>query len=290
VLVAVGDETSKAYITAFHNHWFKYFGTPRYILSDNGACFASEFTAKYYKERGILPIHITPRNPQANGIAERINRPITDAISMLIGTGDDWENLMPYLQLMLNTRCHPVLGMSPLEAVMGHVTLFADDHDNTESRTNLEHLKRMQTIRKSIEQVYSGMQRSLKPRLLKYIKIKRYSPGDSVRIFIKRSDTHKRAERWSEPMTVIKCSSPHDRHPVNYLIKDKAGKASTAHINQMKEHFERKPLNKGAIKRKRRSCKSRKVTKVTVPVEDQSAMQTGEDIQSAVQTEQEDEH
>jgi len=258
VLVTVAAESAAAYVTAFHNHWFKFFGTPRYILSDNGACFVSDYTAKYYQDRGILPITITARNPQANGIAERVNRPITDAISMLIGTGDDWEHLMPYLQLMLNSRCHPVLGMSPLEAVMGHVTLFAEDHESADPQTHSEHLQRMKAIRKGIDQVYSGMQRTLKPRLLKYIKIKRYSPDDLVRIFIKRSDTHKRAPRWSEPMTVIKCVSSDDRHPVNYLLKDKAGKELTSHINQMKQHFERDPNNKGALKQQRKSRKQRR--------------------------------
>jgi transposase InsO family protein len=279
VLVAVAAENSTAYVTAFHNHWFKFFGTPRYILSDNGACFTSDFTNQYYNKHGILPIHITARNPQANGIAERVNRPITDAISMLIGTGDGWEHLMPYLQLMLNSRSHPVLGLSPLEAVMGHASLFADDHDSTEPRTHLQHVKHMRALREGIDKIYNGMKRTLQPRLLKHINIKRYSPGDLVRIFIKRSDTHKRAKRWSEPMTVIKCVSPDDRHPVNYLIKDKAGKESISHINKMKPHFERDPTNKGALKQ-RRSRKERKATSKAKSNDNESAhsMQTDQDV------------
>eukprot|EP00045_Choanoeca_perplexa_P011609 m.124073 g.124073 ORF g.124073 m.124073 type:complete len:813 (-) comp15692_c0_seq1:501-2939(-) len=255
VLVAVTAETSSAYIAASHNSWYSYFGCPRYILSDNGGCFASEYTKTHYDKYGILPIYITPRNPQANGIAERINRPITDAISMSIGTNDNWEDLMPYLQLMLNSRCHPVLGMSPLEAVSGHTAIFAEDHDNTDERTHVAHLKHLKSIRRGINAAYSRMKQVYNPRLLKHINIRQYSPGDLVRINIKRNDTHKRAQRWSEPMTVIKCTTPTDRHPVNYLLRDATGTEIISHINKMKPHYEREPGNKGAIKRKTRKAR-----------------------------------
>ncbi|ORD93650.1 YI31B [Enterospora canceri] len=56
------------------NGWIKKFGPPKKILTDNGLGYSSKEVQQVYARHGIERLHLSPYNPQGNGIAERINQ------------------------------------------------------------------------------------------------------------------------------------------------------------------------------------------------------------------------
>jgi transposase InsO family protein len=248
VLVAIHNEQADTFVDAFYNAWIKYFGAPRRLLSDNGSNFVAQSTKEQLASWGIVPEYITPRNPQANGIAERINRPIMSALSALCGEGDDWHNYIPYVQLMLNTRVHSLLGVTPLEALCGHSTLFPEELECSGQEQSLDqHLRRLRTIRRSINKVYARKRRDLR-RLRRNVKVPlTFEAGEKVMLYVKRKDHHKRSVRWDGPWTVSGLvNQPDDpnQFPLVYKIcKFGQGGEVTAtalgHINKLKPYHER---------------------------------------------------
>jgi len=248
VLVAIHNEQADTFVDAFYNAWIKYFGAPRRLLSDNGSNFVAQSTKEQLASWGIVPENITPRNPQANGIAERINRPIMSALSALCGEGDDWHDYIPYVQLMLNTRVHSLLGVTPLEALCGHSTLFPEELESFGQEQSLdEHLRRLRTIRRGINKVYASKRRDLR-RLRRSVKVPlTFEAGDKVMLYVKRKDQHKRSVRWDGPWTVSGLvNQPDDpnQFPLVYKIC-KLGQGgeviatALGHINKLKLYHER---------------------------------------------------
>jgi transposase len=62
--------------------------TIKTLRSDNGGEFTSKEFKEYYKEVGIKRELSTPYNPQQNGIAERKNRTIMEAVKAMIHDQD----------------------------------------------------------------------------------------------------------------------------------------------------------------------------------------------------------
>ena len=247
VLVAIHDERADTFVNAFYNSWIKYFGVPRRLLSDNGSNFVAQSTKEQLASWGVVPEYITPRNPQANGIAERINRPILSSLSALCGEGDDWHNYIPYVQLMLNTRVHSLLGVTPLEALTGHSTLFPEELDCLEEQSLDNHLRKLRTIRRSINKVYARKRRDLR-RLRRSVKVPlALEAGSQVMMYVKRKDQHKRAIRWDGPWTISGLvNQPDDpnQYPLVYKLckLDQQGQViatALGHINKLKPYHAR---------------------------------------------------
>ena len=59
---------------------FSDFGTPETLVSDNGGNFTSTMMTELLKALGISQIRVAPYNPQANGMVERLNATIKEAI------------------------------------------------------------------------------------------------------------------------------------------------------------------------------------------------------------------
>jgi hypothetical protein len=247
-LVAIHNEQADTFVDAFYNAWIKYFGAPRRLLSDNGSNFVAQSTKEQLASWGVVPEYITPRNPQANGIAERINRPIMSALSALCGEGDDWHNYIPYVQLMLNTRVHSLLGVTPLEALCGHSTLFPEELECSGQEQSLDqHLRRLRTIRRSINKVYARKRRDLR-RLRRNVKVPlTFEAGEKVMLYVKRKDHHKRSVRWDGPWTVSGLvNQPDDPNQFPLVYKScKFGQGgevtatALGHINKLKPYHER---------------------------------------------------
>eukprot|EP00957_Ditylum_brightwellii_P146502 11153970-Ditylum_brightwellii.AAC.1 len=56
--------------------WFNQYTWPSKVVLDRGTEFMAEFTEMIQRDYGVTKHPITARNPQANGIVERINQTI----------------------------------------------------------------------------------------------------------------------------------------------------------------------------------------------------------------------
>ncbi|KAG0439356.1 Pro-Pol polyprotein [Dictyocoela muelleri] len=66
--------TSKQLIKSFKHSWLKKFSTPLRLLSDNGKCYTSSTTSKFFKERKIKQVFSAPYNPTCNSLSEELIR------------------------------------------------------------------------------------------------------------------------------------------------------------------------------------------------------------------------
>eukprot|EP00730_Choanoeca_flexa_P008692 TRINITY_DN12521_c2_g1_i9.p1 TRINITY_DN12521_c2_g1~~TRINITY_DN12521_c2_g1_i9.p1 ORF type:complete len:297 (+),score=22.91 TRINITY_DN12521_c2_g1_i9:1166-2056(+) len=133
-LVPCADQTANCFVKAMFQRWIGDHGWPERIHSDNGGAFINERTIEYFNSHGVDMTNITPLNPQGNAIAERINKPVLDMLSIYLSTHaiqpGDWINQLQWIQLTLNSRSHPALdGYTPLEALHGLQYPLHDDID-----------------------------------------------------------------------------------------------------------------------------------------------------------------
>lgn len=105
--IPLKDGTAEVVAQALENKVFCYFGLPERIHSDQGAQFESRLFQELCVLWGVAKSRTTPYHPQSNGVVERGNKDLGDALrSMLLG-GDagDWDLLLP--QIMRSFRAMP---------------------------------------------------------------------------------------------------------------------------------------------------------------------------------------
>jgi hypothetical protein len=94
---------------ALDHRVFSYFGLPEELHSDRGAQFEGDLMTELCGFWNISKTRTTPYHPQSNGVVERGNRTLGDALrSLLLSYSheqDDWDRLLP--QLMRSFRAIP---------------------------------------------------------------------------------------------------------------------------------------------------------------------------------------
>src|SRR3546814_15865445 len=78
--VEVVNTTGADEVVAFLKKLFLRHGCPTTVLSDNGKAFISASVTKLYEEFGIQGKKTTPYNPQGNGVVERLNKTLKEAL------------------------------------------------------------------------------------------------------------------------------------------------------------------------------------------------------------------
>jgi len=199
------------------------FGPPRLIQTDGG----SEFNNRLFKEccrlLQIKTTLTTAYHPQANGMIERTNRVVKDAIASLANTTPTrWEQLIPQVRLALNSAIHRCTGDQPLYLMTGHhghfpVGLTNDLVYNSESSKafynalNIARKVALETTRTAREQWTRDYdKRSANPKAL--------GEGDLVlyKNRVRKTGVDKlQNPRWSGPARITKKIGP-----VTFLLKD----------------------------------------------------------------------
>ena len=98
--------------TTFIDNILTKFGTPVTVVSDNGKQFVSSIFKQLSKLFGFEHRLITPYNPQANGVIERINRTIVNMLSVYT-TSSNWDSFLQMLCFTYNTSIHNTTSFSP---------------------------------------------------------------------------------------------------------------------------------------------------------------------------------
>jgi hypothetical protein len=106
----------KSALTVAYALWniFANFGFPKVMQSDNGTEFLNGVVSALAKASHIDHRLITPYHPRANGMVERMFRPIMEMIrSFCNGATPDWFHSIPQVQLWLNLRTSKAHGYTP---------------------------------------------------------------------------------------------------------------------------------------------------------------------------------
>lgn len=94
----------------FIDRYYRYFGFPRYLVSDRGSDWTSHFWSTFCKVTGITQRLTTSYHPQSNA-SERANQEIYKYLRVFTCYAqDNWMSLLPMAQLALNSRPNSAIG------------------------------------------------------------------------------------------------------------------------------------------------------------------------------------
>ncbi|KII70242.1 Transposon Tf2-6 polyprotein [Thelohanellus kitauei] len=94
-------------------HWFKRFGCPKTIISDQGKQYTSNQYKAMLKKHGISPCYTSTYNPTCNGVSERINSSISSVLR--ICRGGSLSAAIELINIRLNCSFHRILNATPFE-------------------------------------------------------------------------------------------------------------------------------------------------------------------------------
>ena len=105
----IADATAETVAEALETRVFSYMGLPKRLHSDRGTQFESELMQELCDFWGVEKTHTTPYHPQSNGVVERGNRTLGDALRCLLlekGHGQsNWDLMLP--QILRTFRATP---------------------------------------------------------------------------------------------------------------------------------------------------------------------------------------
>jgi hypothetical protein len=116
-LVTLPNKTSETVAKAFDETWLCRYPRPERCIHDQGLEFTGQAFSELLDSYGIDNIKTPVRNPEANGILERIHRVLGDAIRTSESDDVHWSGKLQAIAWTLRTAYNRVLGCSPGELV-----------------------------------------------------------------------------------------------------------------------------------------------------------------------------
>ncbi|XP_042868781.1 uncharacterized protein LOC122251142 [Penaeus japonicus] len=119
-LIPLKNKDAETVANAFVEKYVTLFGPPNILVTDSGGEFKNRLFSQVCEMLKIKLGYTTAFHPQANGMVERSNRVIKDALATLVGDHpDEWDELLPYPCLALNTAIHRSTGQPLLYLMIG---------------------------------------------------------------------------------------------------------------------------------------------------------------------------
>ncbi len=114
VLAPLRNKTTTAIAHALITHLTCPYTTPRVILSDNGAEFRNQLLSDICSVYGIKQTFTVAYHPSSNGLVERANRKILDALRPVVSSlYDNWEDWLPHVKACINSSLCESTGKTP---------------------------------------------------------------------------------------------------------------------------------------------------------------------------------
>jgi len=118
-LVPLRKATSAHLEKSFRERILNHFGIPRTFVCDNGTQFTSRSFKAFCKQAGMEIQHTAPYTPQQNP-TDRANRTIKTMVAQYIEDKQTtWDELLPELNLAINSSISESTGFSPAFIVQG---------------------------------------------------------------------------------------------------------------------------------------------------------------------------
>lgn len=239
-LIPLPNKEAQTVANAFIKEYVTLFGPPRLLVADNGREFHNRLFSQVCQTIQTRTHYTTRYHPEANGMIERSNRVVKDALATLIGEHpNDWDEKLPFVRLALNSAVHRSVGQQPLYLMTGRDGYFPQgvtneiDGDEETAQVLRENLRDARIAAKdAARKAQQGWARDYNRRLRQ-----RFDPaeGDLVllRIFRHGGPGGALGPRWSKPARIVKKLGP-----VNFLIREPDPPHSEVnyHINQMRPY------------------------------------------------------
>ena len=119
---AMEDQQAETVAAKLVDEFVCRFGVPMELHSDQGRNFESAVFQEMCKLLGITKTRTTPYNPKSDGMVERYNRTIVNAVSLMIQPHEgqkDWDQYLPYVGFAYRSSVQASTGESPNMMMLG---------------------------------------------------------------------------------------------------------------------------------------------------------------------------
>jgi hypothetical protein len=108
----IPDGTAATVAQTLEDRVFSYLGVPEQLHSDQGAQFESKLMKELCAIWGVTKSRTTPYHAAGNGVVERGNRDLGDALrSLLLGAEEtDWDLMLPHIMRSIRATPHHTTG------------------------------------------------------------------------------------------------------------------------------------------------------------------------------------
>ena len=290
--IPVPDQTAETVARKFVSEVILEFGTPKYLLSDQGTQFVSHLLKETCKLLNISKLQTTAFHPQSNGICERFHKSLVDMISHFVAKdAQRWDEYVPYAVMAYRRTPHSVTRFSPYYLVYGREMRLPVE-DDLRIKRKVDEVNYEQYVRELAEKLKAanqivkrenkkGQQKS-KQYYDRKAKMRNFEKGDYVYVYnpaAKQGAARKFACSWEGPYPIVEKLSQ-----LTYRIRKDDGKLVVVHVNRIKECRVRFELPKPPLTRKRsnkektrkeRQERTRRETRIEENVGDHLALESG---------------
>ena len=120
VVYVVKDQTAHTATKTLRNGYFRLFGAPAYLISDQGKAFTGHIITHLCELYGVQKLRTSPYHAQTNGQVKHMNQTITCMICKLEEDKKTcWSEHLPELLLAYNATHSAVTGYSPYYLLFG---------------------------------------------------------------------------------------------------------------------------------------------------------------------------
>jgi hypothetical protein len=209
-------------------------GCPSRILTDRGTHFNNRMINNLMGKFGIKHLLSSPYHPQTNGLVERFNRTLCEALAKLVNHSNEWDKYVAPALFAYRTSKQATTQVTPFYLTYGReARLPVDDLSNdfvTIQQRITSLIDELPLLRESVKKMIDEKQAEQKQRYDQRISQEIvYAIGDKVLYYKAALDNQRSGkfdDKWKGPY-YIQDTGPRG----TYKLRDLRGKLSKAYVN-----------------------------------------------------------
>jgi hypothetical protein len=189
--------TADGVASIYFEQVFLLHGIPKNIISDRGPQFAARSMHALYKRLGIDAGLTTAYHPQANGQVEHKNQEVEIYLKLFTGKRqDDWADLLPTAEFVINSRLNSAMGHTPFELLYGYTPDFTIPVGRQLGIPVLDkRLQNLQVVRKDAEAALCLSKKRMQTDVEQRMKPYKFNVGDKVWLQAKQIKVHQQSAK-----------------------------------------------------------------------------------------------
>lgn len=235
MLVPIRKIEAKAVCQVVEDQWFRRYGTPEVIISDNATTFTGKEFQALLQKRGIRHWLNSRHHSQANPV-ERTNRTINSCLRTYMQQDQRvWDTRIPEVEEMINTTVHSSTGFSPYRILYGHEKVVKGEEHRLERDEGERSVEAREKYRQEVggnirEIVKKNLEKSdEKCRKVYNLRFKKFAPTFEVgqKVYKRNFRQSSAAEHYNAKYGPLftPCTIIAKRGSSSYELADENGKA-----------------------------------------------------------------
>lgn len=231
----------------------KDFGVPNFILTDRGSNFLARYVKTFLKRIGCRHLTTTAHRPKTNGLCERMNQTIVQALSKIARDKEsrgNWDECLSDAILAIRTMPNDVTQLTPAYLLYGYdlrtpMTWPAPRIDFVEGDIQAAVNERIKAVQGIVEKQRQEARVNSDKRKAKWkakynagVDLKRFEKGDLV-LMMDSYKENKLDDTWIGPYQVAKVN----QNGTYWLVGQDSKRIDGAvHGERLRRYYERKTM------------------------------------------------